>query len=78
VCAPGLVAAIRLAITGDLPIHALVALTNPGRDLLDRLTDGKVANRPIYLALAVTVDGERDLLGLWAGEHGDGKGAKFS
>jgi putative transposase len=23
------------------------------------------------------VDGERDVLGLWAGEHGDGEGAKF-
>ena len=26
---------------------------------------GQVANRPIYLALGVTVDGERDVLGLW-------------
>jgi putative transposase len=25
----------------------------------------------------VTVDGQRDVLGLWAGEHGDGEGAKF-
>jgi len=39
--------------------------------------DGQVANRPVYLALGVTVDGERDILGLWAGEHGDGEGAKF-
>jgi transposase-like protein len=38
---------------------------------------GQVANRPIYLALGVTVDGERDVLGLWAGEHGDGEGAKY-
>jgi len=30
---------------------------------------------PIYLALGVTVDAERDILGLWAGEHGEG--AKF-
>jgi transposase-like protein len=36
-----------------------------------------VANRPIYVALAVTCDGERDILGLWAGEHGDGEGAKY-
>jgi transposase-like protein len=28
----------------------------------------------IYLVLGVTVDGERDVLGLWAGEHGDGEG----
>jgi Transposase, Mutator family len=33
----------------------------------------QVANRPVYLALGVTVDGERDVLGLWAGEHGDGR-----
>jgi transposase-like protein len=32
-----------------------------------------VANRAIYLAIGVTVDGERDILGLWAGEHGDGE-----
>ena len=29
------------------------------------------------MALAVTCDGERDVLGLWAGEHGDGEGAKY-
>jgi putative transposase len=42
-----------------------------------KIRDGQVANRPIYLALGVTVDGERDILGLWAGEHGDGEGAKY-
>jgi transposase-like protein len=42
-----------------------------------KIRDGQVANRPIYVALAVTVDGHRDILGLWAGEHGDGEGAKF-
>lgn len=42
-----------------------------------KIRDGQVANRPIYVALAVTVEGTRDILGLWAGEHGDGEGAKF-
>jgi putative transposase len=42
-----------------------------------KIRDGQVANRPIYVALAVTADGERDIAGLWAGEHGDGEGAKF-
>src|SRR5947199_8789337 len=42
-----------------------------------KVREGQVANRPIYLALGVTVDGERDVLGLWAGEHGDGEGAKY-
>jgi transposase-like protein len=39
-----------------------------------KIRDGQVANRPIYVALAVTVDGTRDILGLWTGEHGDGEG----
>ncbi|HMK08250.1 MAG TPA: IS256 family transposase [Anaerolineales bacterium] len=42
-----------------------------------KIRDGNVANRPIYIALAVTVDGTRDVLGLWAGEHGDGEGSKY-
>jgi len=42
-----------------------------------KIRDGNVANRPIYIALGVTVEGTRDILGLWAGEHGDGEGAKF-
>ncbi len=42
-----------------------------------KIREGQVANRPVYLALGVTVDGERDILGLWAVEHGDGDGAKF-
>ncbi|WP_310738423.1 IS256 family transposase [Microbispora sp. H10949] len=40
-----------------------------------KIRDGQVANRPIYIALAVTADGERDILGLWAGDGGEG--AKF-
>ncbi|MFD0851957.1 IS256 family transposase, partial [Actinomadura adrarensis] len=37
-----------------------------------KIRDGQVANRPIYIALAVTVDGKRDILGLWAGDGGEG------
>src|SRR2546423_4037330 len=40
-----------------------------------KIRDGKVANRPIYVALAVTVEGTRDILGLWAGDGEEG--AKF-
>src|SRR6266516_172735 len=40
-----------------------------------KIRDGAVANRPIYVALGVTCDGERDILGLWAGD-GD-QGAKY-
>jgi len=42
-----------------------------------KIREGTVTNRPIYVALAVTVDGTRDILGLWVGDHGDGEGAKF-
>jgi transposase-like protein len=40
-----------------------------------KIRDGKVANRPIYLVIGVTADGCRDILGLWAGDGGEG--AKF-
>jgi transposase-like protein len=40
-----------------------------------KIRDGAVANRPIYTAVGVTTDGERDILGLWAGTGGEG--AKF-
>jgi putative transposase len=45
--------------------------------IMVKIREGQVANRPVYLALGVTVDGERDILGLWAGEQGDGEGAKY-
>ena len=37
-----------------------------------KLRDCQVTKRPIYVAIGVTVDGERDILGLWAGQGGEG------
>jgi putative transposase len=37
-----------------------------------KIRDGQVANRPVYVALAVTCEGRRDILGLWAGDGGEG------
>jgi putative transposase len=37
-----------------------------------KIRDGHVANRPVYVALAVTADGNRDILGIWAGDGGEG------
>lgn len=37
-----------------------------------KIRDGQVANRPICIAMAVTVDGTRDILGIWAGDGGEG------
>jgi transposase-like protein len=40
-----------------------------------KVRDGQVRNKPIYVVVGVTVGGERDILGLWAGSGGEG--AKF-
>jgi len=40
-----------------------------------KVRDGQVANRPIYAAIGVSLAGEKDVLGLWAGTGGEG--AKF-
>jgi putative transposase len=40
-----------------------------------KVRDGQVANRPFYAAIGVSLDGERDILGLWAGTGSEG--AKF-
>jgi transposase-like protein len=37
-----------------------------------KVRDGQVVNRPVYVAIGVTVGGERDILGLWAGDGGEG------
>ena len=43
-----------------------------------KIRDGKVANRPIYVALAVTCEGRREILGLWVGDPSSGgEGAKY-
>jgi putative transposase len=40
-----------------------------------KIRDGQVTNRPVYVVIGVSVHGERDILGLWAGDGGEG--AKF-
>lgn len=37
-----------------------------------KIRDGKVANRPVYTVVGVTLEGERDILGLWAGDGSEG------
>ncbi len=39
------------------------------------IREGNVANRPMYVALGITTEGQRDVLGLWVGPSG-GEGAK--
>jgi putative transposase len=40
-----------------------------------KVREGQVANRPVYATIGVTVDGHKDVLGLWMGSGGEG--AKF-
>src|ERR1700746_100517 len=55
------------------PVYAVIFI-----DAINvKIPGGQVASRPVCLALGVTVDGERDVLGLRAGEHGDGEGARY-
>jgi putative transposase len=43
--------------------------------IMVKIRDGQVTNQPVYVAIGVTVDGERDILGLWVGDGSEG--AKF-
>jgi putative transposase len=70
----------------DAVVEDLVAWQNRPLDriypviLIDaivvKIRDGQVTNRPIYVAMGINLDGERDVLGLWVGPAG-GEGAKF-
>ncbi|UOE46018.1 IS256 family transposase [Agromyces larvae] len=40
-----------------------------------KVRDGQVRNKPFYVAVGVTTAGEREILGIWAGDGGEG--AKF-
>src|ERR687884_5645 len=40
--------------------------------LVVKIRDGQVVNRPVYVVIGVTVNGERDILGLWAGDGSEG------
>ncbi|HET6915546.1 MAG TPA: IS256 family transposase [Acidimicrobiales bacterium] len=53
------------------PIYAAIFIDA----IVVKVRDGQVANRPFYAAIGVTLAGERDILGLWAGTGGEG--AKF-
>jgi putative transposase len=37
-----------------------------------KIRDGAVANRPVYVACGINLEGERDVLGLWVGKGGEG------
>jgi len=44
--------------------------------IMVKVRDGQVSNQPFYAAIGVDLDGNKDILGIWAG-NGDGESAKF-
>ena len=53
------------------PLYAVVLIDA----IVIKVRGSQVANRPVYVAIGVNLDGERDVLGLWIGPSG-GEGAK--
>ncbi|RAG80655.1 IS256 family transposase [Streptacidiphilus pinicola] len=37
-----------------------------------KIRDGAVANKPVYIAVGINLDGDRDVLGMWVGTGGEG------
>ncbi|MEU4595193.1 IS256 family transposase [Micromonospora aurantiaca (nom. illeg.)] len=40
--------------------------------LVMKIRQGQVANRPVYVVVGISLDGDRDVLGMWAGTGGEG------
>lgn len=40
--------------------------------LVMKIRQGQVANRPVYVVVGISLDGERDVLGMWTGTGGEG------
>lgn len=45
---------------------------SPVDAIVVKVRGGQVANRPVYAAIGVTVEGYKDVLGLWAGTGEEG------
>ena len=50
------------------PVYAAVFIDA----IMVKVRDGQVTNRPVYAAIGVTLEGCKDILGLWAGTGGEG------
>jgi putative transposase len=54
------------------PVYAAVFIDA----IMVKVRDGQVANRPVYAAIGVDLEGHKDILGMWFGD-GDGESAKY-
>lgn len=77
---PALISSVTDAVLEDVqawqsrPLEAVYPIVYLDAIHLKLRTDGHVKTQAVYLALGVTLEGEKDLLGLWVGEA---EGAKF-
>lgn len=66
----------EMASTAAAPLPLAVASRVYPVMLIDaivvKVRDSQVANRPVYVAIGVNLDGERDVLCLWPGPSGEG------
>jgi putative transposase len=77
---PALISSVTDAVLDDVqawqarPLEAVYPIVYLDAIHLKLRTDGHVQTQAVYLALGITLEGEKDLLGLWIGES---EGAKF-
>jgi putative transposase len=76
----GLVSAVTDKVVADMkewqsrpldPVYPVIIIDA----IVLKVREGTVANRPVYVAMGVNLDGVRDVLGMWVGPSG-GEGSK--
>jgi putative transposase len=58
-------------MTRNRPVYQVILIDA----IVLKVRSGQVGNRPVYVAMGITVEGHRDVLGMWVGPTG-GEGAK--
>lgn len=77
---PALISAVTDAVLEDVqawqsrPLDPLYPIVYLDAIHLKLRTDGRVQTQAVYMALGITIEGKKELLGLWVGEN---EGAKF-
>jgi len=75
---PALVSQITDAVLDEVkawrsrPLDSMYPIVYMDAIVVKVRTDGVVTKRPCYIAMGVTVDGEKDILGMWLGDGNEG------
>ena len=62
----------ELAEWSSRPLDPVYPVIFARRDSHVKVRDGQVRNTPFYVVMGVTMNGERDILGIWAGDGAEG------